>query len=78
VQTKTYEQGRNEEGQGGHNSPGAESLRGAPKILNNAKSTFLHTVHLPPKDLRFEHGGAKLAFFPRCHLTSLRPYLWVK
>jgi len=42
-------QGRNE---GGHNSPGAESLRGAPKSPNNDKSTFLNTVHLLPKDLR--------------------------
>ena len=25
-----------------------------------------------PKDLRFEHGGAKLVSFPRRHLTSLR------
>ena len=24
------------------------------------------------KDLRFEHGGAKLVSFPRRHLTSLR------
>jgi len=36
-------------------------------------STFFKTVNLFPKDLRFEHGGAKLASFPRHHLTSLRP-----
>jgi len=28
---------------------------------------------LLPKDLRFEHGGAKLVSCPRRHLTSLRP-----
>jgi len=28
---------------------------------------------LLPKDLRFEHRGAKLASYPGRHLTSLRP-----
>ena len=37
------------------------------------ESTFFNTAHLLPKDLRFEHGGAKLVSFPRHHLTSLRP-----
>jgi len=30
-------------------------------------------VHLLPKDLRFEHGGIKLASCPERHLTSLHP-----
>jgi len=49
-------------GQGGSNSPGAESLRGhqkGPTII-----TFFNAVYLLPKDLRFEHGGAKLASCP--------------
>jgi len=56
--------------EGGHNSPGAESTRGrrinmgAPKRPNNVTSTFFNTVHLLPKDLRFKHGGAKLAYCP--------------
>jgi len=70
-------QGRNEGSKGEHNSPGAESLfgrqitaggtewlQGAPKSPSNITSTFFNTVHLFPKDLRFEHGGAKLASYP--------------
>jgi len=34
-------------------------------------------LHLFPKDLRFEHGGAKLSSGPGRLLTSLRPWLWV-
>ena len=33
----------------------------APKSLNNVTSTFLNTVQLVTKNLRLEHGGAKLA-----------------
>ena len=44
-----------------------------PKGHNNVICTFFKTVHLLPKDLRFEHGGAKLVSCPRRHLTSLRP-----
>jgi len=51
----------------------AERLRGAPKNLNNVTSTFFSKVLLLPKDLRFEHGGAKLASCTGRHLTSLRP-----
>ena len=32
--------------QGGHNSPGDESLRGTPKSINNVVSTFFTTVHV--------------------------------
>jgi len=45
----------------------------APKRRNSVANTFLNTVHLLPKDLRFEHGGAKLASCPCRHLTSVHP-----
>jgi len=63
----------------GHNSLGAESLRGAellreaPKNLNNVTSIFFNTVNLLPKELRFNHEGDKLAFCPGRHLALLRP-----
>jgi len=60
-------------GQGENNSPGAEWLRGSPKRPNIVTSTFFKTVHLLPKNLRFEHGGARLASCPGRHLASLRP-----
>ena len=50
--------------------PGAESLRGAKK--SQVISTFFKTVHLLPKDLRFEHGGVKFVSCPTRHLTSFR------
>jgi len=53
---------------------GAEWLRAAPKSTNNVASTFFNIVHLLPKGLRSEHGGAKLASCPGRHLTSLRLY----
>ena len=36
-------------------------------------NTFFNTVHLLPKELRFEHGGFNLASWPGRHLTSLYP-----
>jgi len=50
---------------------------GAPKSPNNVTSTFFSRVHLLPKDLKFEHGGAKLASCPGLCLTSLRPCMLV-
>jgi len=44
--------------------PGRRITVGAPKSPNNVTSTFFNTVHLLLKDLRFEHGGAKLASCP--------------
>jgi len=35
---------------------------------------ILQGSKLLPKDLRFEHGGAKLASCPGRHITSLRPW----
>jgi len=55
----TSDQGRNEGGKEGHNSPGTESLREALKTPNNVTTTFFNTVHLLPKDLRFKHGDAR-------------------
>jgi len=62
--------------------PGCQITMGAPnhcsgrrKSLNNVASTFFNAVYLLPKDLRFEHGGAKLASCPGRCLTSLRPCL---
>jgi len=46
---------------------------GGPKSHNNVIITFSKTVHLLPKDLRFEHMGAKHISCPRRHLTSLPP-----
>jgi len=74
-------QERNEGGKGGHDSPSAESLCGRQITAGGAiKSQQYHKyflqysrLHLLPKDLRFEHGSAKPASCPRCHLTSLRP-----
>jgi len=54
-------------GQGGRITVGGE------KVTTVSKTLFFKTVHLLPKDLRFEHGGTKLVSFPRRHLTSLRP-----
>jgi len=54
---------------------GAKPQLGAPKSLTNFTSTFFDTVNFLPNDLRFEHGGAKLAScLGRC-LTSLRPWV---
>jgi len=55
------------------NSPDAESLWGAESPIN-VTSTFFNTVNLLPKELSFEHWGAKLASCPGRHLTSLRPW----
>jgi len=60
---------------GARNSPGAESLRGAPKSPNNVTSTFFNAVRLLPKDLRFEHGDSKFDSYPRRLLTLLRPWV---
>ena len=71
--TSEQRRGVTVEGQGGHNYPGVESRRGrvitaderitagAPKSPTNVTSTCFNTVHLLPKELKFERGGAKLA-----------------
>jgi len=40
---------------------------GALKTPNNVASNFFNTVHLVPKDLRFEHRRAKLVSCPGRH-----------
>ena len=72
-------------GQGGHNFPGAKSrwerqiTVGAPNDCGGAEKSQIVTItsinaeHLLPRDLRFEHWGARLASFPGRHITSLRP-----
>ena len=49
-------------------------MRGAPKSPNIVTSTFFNAIDLLPKDLRFEHWGARLVSCPGRHLTSLRPF----
>ena len=57
--------------------PGRRMTAGAPESPNNFASTFFNAVHLLPKGLRFEHGGAKRTSCPGRRLTSLRPCaLW--
>ena len=46
------------------------------KSSNNITSTFFNTVNLLPKELRFEHGSAKLASCPGRHLTSSCSLAW--
>ena len=51
----------------------AKALRGTPKSPKIVTTTFFNAIYLLPKDLRFEHWGARLASCPGRHLTSLRP-----
>ena len=62
-----HTQRRNE---GGAKFPGRRITAEGAK---NVTSTFFNTVHLLPKDLKFENGGAKLASCPGRHLASLGP-----
>ena len=66
-----HHQRRNERGQGG-TIPLVPNHCGGTKS-HNVISTVFNTVHLLPKGLRFEHGGAKLVSCPGRHRTSLRP-----
>jgi len=73
-------QGRDKGGQGGtipqapnHYYGGRRMTAAALKSPSNVTITFFNTVHLLPKDLKFEHGGAKFASCPGRHLISLRP-----
>jgi len=61
-------QGRNEGGIGA-------TMPRAPKSPNNVASSSFNTVHLLLKDLRFEHGVAKLVSCPGLHPTAVRPLL---
>jgi len=52
--------------------PRARNHCRGPKSPNKSSTLFFKTVHLLPKDLRFEHGGVKLVSCPTRHLTSFR------
>ena len=53
---------------------GRRNTAGAQKSQQCHKHSFQNSsLHLLPKDFRFEHGGANLVSCPRLHLTSLRP-----
>jgi len=55
-----------------HFAGGKQFSRGScPLVMGLVTSTFFSAVYLLPKDLRFEHGGAKLASCARRHLTLL-------
>jgi len=64
--------------------PGHRITTGAPNDCGAAEmsqSTFFNTVHLLPRYLRFDHGGAKPASCPGLHLTSLHlcvPFLHIR
>jgi len=47
----------------------------AQKCPNNVISTFFNTVHLLPKDLRFEHGGGQTCFLPRAPSNLVTPLI---
>jgi len=74
-----YAQGRNDGEEGGiiprapYHCGGRQMSAGSRKRPNNFTSTFFNTVYFLPKDLRCEHGGAKLASCPGRRLSSLRP-----
>ena len=80
-------QGRNGGGQGRHNSPGAESLRGAhhgggremtagdEKKSQQCHKYLLQYSTLLQKDLRFEHRGDKLASCPRAPSNLVTPLI---
>jgi len=55
----------------GHNFPGGESLRRAPKSPKNVYIWFRKSSGGASD---FEHGGTRLASYHRRHLTSLRPW----
>ena len=56
-------------------SPAPNHYGGGAKSHSNVITNFFKTVglHLLPKDLRFEHGGAKLVSFPRRHQSRYAP-----
>jgi len=73
----SYQQGPNKGGKGGTIPRVSNHCGRAPKSLNNVTSTFFNTIHMLPKELRFEHGSAQLASCPGRHVTSLCPCLFL-
>jgi len=64
-------QGSNKWGTRGARFSGRRITVGMLKSHNNVTSTSFSTVHLILKDLKVEHGGAKLASCPGHLLTTL-------
>jgi len=62
-------QGRDE---GGHNSPGAESLRGAPKSPNNVASTFFNSTFASEKPQVRTWGRQSNLVTPLLHHSNAR------
>jgi len=76
-------QRRNNGGQGGAIprrwiTMGALNHCGKRQKVPTMSQVLSSTAHLLPKDLRFEHGGTKLASCPRRYLVLLRPWLQVR
>jgi len=66
--------GRNDGGKGATIPQATNHYGGTEKSQQSHKYfLFFSILHLLSKNLRFEHGGAKLASCPGRHLTSLRP-----
>jgi len=57
---------------------GAPNHCGYAEKSQHCHNYFLQCSTFAPKSLRFEHGGAKLASCPGHHLTSLRPWWWLR
>ena len=57
---------------------GSRITMGPPESPYNVTSVFFNiaSTHLLPKELKFEHGGAKLVSCPGRHLTQLLPRTW--
>ena len=68
------QQGRNDGGKGGTIPQATNHYWGTEKSQRSHKYFLsLNIVHLLSKNLKFEHGGAKLASCPGRHLASIRP-----
>jgi len=58
--------------------PRAPNHCGGSRKVPTMSQVLSSTAYLLPKDIRFEHGGAKLAYCPGRHLTSLGPWCRVR
>jgi len=65
--------GAQQGGATGAKFPGRRITAGAPKSPKTVICTSYSAANVLPKELRFEHGGAKLASSLWRHLISLRP-----
>jgi len=67
---------RRKEGWQGGAIPRAPNHCGGCRKVPTMSQVLSSTAYLLPKDLRLEHGCAKLASCSGRHLTSLRPWVW--